>query len=145
METAAAAFPAVARQGMRLSAFSRAYVAAGLVLVGVMLYLFLSAQVTQSTYEITSLKRSQAELQAQQDQLRYEQARLTSPSTVDAGAATSGLVRANATGYLDPQPIAIDLGAEIGPSPADQGPLWQRVMAAFLETLTGREAIATTP
>jgi len=62
----------VAADRLQLNAYAHAYLGLGAVLVAVLFYLALAAQVTQSSYDITRLQDQQRQLIAAQDQLRYQ-------------------------------------------------------------------------
>jgi cell division protein FtsL len=123
-----AASPAARR--LQLSTFARVYAAAGVVLVLAIAYLVVAAQATQSSYDLTRLKEQNAQLRAEQDQLRYTMAAQHTPARVEQAAAAAGLQRSNQLKYVSYQPVALDLGASLGPDRPVQGPLWQQALAA---------------
>jgi cell division protein FtsL len=114
------------------------------VAVGVALavaYLFLAAQVTQTSYQLAQLQNQQAQLMAEQAQLQYGEADLRTPAQVDRAAQQAGLRQRTATGYVGGQVAAIDLGAPIGQQPADSQPLWEKAVAAVFGTVTGTKDV----
>ena len=118
---------------LRVSAFGRVYVVAAGVLAMAICYLFVAAQMTQTSYEMNRLRAQQAELKAEQDQLRYQGVQLHTPARVAQEAGVAGLApAATPTKYLGYQPVAIDLGAATGQAAPDQSPLWQRAVAGLL-------------
>jgi Tfp pilus assembly protein PilN len=128
---------ATAAERLHLNAFGHAYLALGAVLIGVLFYLALAAQITQSSYEIARLQDQQRQLLAEQDQLHYQEATLHAPAQVEQSAAGSGLKLKTPNKYLSSQPVAIDLQAPIGASPSDATPLWQQMMAAVVDRVVG--------
>ena len=123
------ATPAARR--LQLSTFARVYAAAVLVLVLAIAYLVVAAQATQSSYDLNRLKDQNAQLRAEQDQLRYTMAAEQTPARVEQGAAQAGLQRPSQLKYVAYQPVAIDLNASVGPDQPDQSPKWQQALAAL--------------
>lgn len=119
-----------AARRLRLSTFARVYAAAAVVLLLAVAYLVVAAQATQSSYELSRLKDQNGQLQAEQDQLRYNLAATHTPARVEQSAAAAGLQRSNQPRYVRYQPVAVDLNAPTGPERPDEGPLWQRALAA---------------
>jgi hypothetical protein len=130
-----------AAERLRLSSFGHAYLGVGAVLIGVLFYLGLAAQITQSSYDITRLQDQQRSLIAEQDQLRYQEVTLHAPAQVQQQAAQSGMQRVVPSGYVGGQAVAIDLTAPVGAPASDSTPLWARAMAAVLNTVT-RDVVA---
>ena len=86
-----------------------------------------------------------AQLIAEQDQLRYQEATLHAPAQVEQQAVQSGMQRTVPVTYVAGQPIAIDLQAPIGAPPTDSTPLWERALAALVNRLgVARDAMAAT-
>ncbi len=136
---------ATAVERLRLNSFGHAYLGLGAVLIAVLFYLGLAAQITQASYDITRLQDQQRQLIAEQDQLRYQEVTLHAPAQVQQSAAQSGMQRVVPSGYVTGQPVAIDLTAPVGPSAADTTPLWERAVAAVVSTLGGtRDVLAAT-
>jgi hypothetical protein len=125
----------VAADRLQLNAFGHAYLGLGAVLVCVLFYLALAAQITQSSYDITRLQDQQRQLLAEQDQLRYQEVTLHAPAQVQQQAAQSGMQRAAPSAYVAGQPVAIDLQAPVGAPATDSTPLWQRMMAGVVNKL----------
>jgi cell division protein FtsL len=123
-----AASPAARR--LQLSTFARVYAAAGVVLMLAIAYLVVAAQATQSSYELSRLKDQNAQLRAEQDQLRYSMAAQHTPARVEQEAAAAGLQRSNQLKYVSYQPVVVDLSAPLGPDQPVQGPLWRQAIAA---------------
>lgn len=113
-----------------LSSFARLSVAAGALLALAIGYLLVGAQATQSTYELTRLRQQNAQLQAEQEQLRYQAASAHTPAHVEQAAHAAGLQQAQRTTSVGAQPVALDLEAPIGPGRTDESPLWQRTLAS---------------
>jgi len=136
---------ATAQDRLRLNSFGHAYLAVGLVLGAVLIYLALAAQVTQASYDITHLQDQQRQLLAEQDQLRYQEVTLHAPAQVEKQAAQGGMQRVPPTTYVSSGPVAIDLQAPVGASPTDTTPLWERAVAALANKLgVSRDAMAAT-
>jgi hypothetical protein len=125
----------VAADRLHLNAFGHAYLGLGAVLVCVLFYLAIAAQITQSSYDITRLQDQQRQLLAEQDQLRYQEVTLHAPAQVQQQAAQSGMQRAAPSTYVAGQPVAIDLQAPVGAPASDSTPLWQRMMAGVVNKL----------
>jgi hypothetical protein len=124
---------------LRVGAFARLYLAAGMVLGLLILYVSLAAHVTATSYEISRLKAQQADLLAHQEQLRYSEANLQAPGQVQQDASKAGMQRASATTYVAYQPVAIDLEARPGDAPPDRTPIWARALAALVNGVTGAQ------
>src|SRR5438874_13551773 len=63
----------VAAERLRLNVLGHAYVGVGAVVIVVLFYLAIAAQITQSSYDIARLQDQQRQLIAEQDQLRYQE------------------------------------------------------------------------
>jgi hypothetical protein len=130
---------------LRLSGFGHAYLGLGALVIGVLFYLALAAQITQSSYQIAQLQDQQSQLIAQQDQLRYQEVTAHAPAQVQQQAAQSGLQRVAPATYVPGQPLAVDLGAPVGASAGDTTPLWMKAVAAVVNTVGGtRDVMAAT-
>lgn len=130
---------------LRLDALGHAYLGAGVALVGILFYLAIAAQITQSSYDIARLQQQQSQLIAEQDQLRYQEVTLHAPAQVQQQAASTGMQRVIPTKYVAGPPLAIDLTAPIGAPAGDATPLWLRMVAAVLNTVGGtRDVMAAT-
>src|SRR6202011_4547857 len=123
---------ATAVERLHLNSFGHAYLGLGAVLIAVLFYLGLAAQITQSSYDITRLQDQQRQLLAEQDQLRYQEVTLHAPAQVQQQAAQSGMQRAAPITYVPSQAVAIDLQAPVGDPATDQTPLWARALASLL-------------
>ena len=135
----------VAAERLRLNMFGHAYVGIGAVVVALLFYLALAAQITQASYDISRLQDQQRQLIAEQDQLRYQEATLHAPAQVQQQAAQSGMQRVVPSSYVAAQAVAIDLTAPVGDSPADTTPLWMRAVAIVINTVGGtRDVLAAT-
>jgi hypothetical protein len=133
----------VAAERLRLNAYGHAYLGLGAVLICLLFYLALAAQVTQSSYDITRLQDQQRQLIAEQDQLRYQEVTLHAPAQVQQQAAQSGMERAAPVKYVAGQLVAIDLTAPAGAPGTDETPLWERYLAAILNKVGGtRDVLA---
>ena len=136
---------ATAAERLRLSSFGHAYLGLGAILIAVLFYLGLAAQITQSSYDIAHLQDQQRQLLAEQDQLRYQEVTLHAPAQVQQQAAQSGMQRIVPSGYVAGQLVAIDLTAPVGASANDTTPLWERAVAALINTVGGtRDVLAAT-
>jgi hypothetical protein len=136
---------ATAAERLRLSSFGHAYLGLGAILIAVLFYLGLAAEITQSSYDIARLQDQQRQLLAEQDQLRYQEVTLHAPAQVQQSAAQSGMQRTAPIAYVPGQPIAIDLGAPAGASGTDATPLWARYLAALFNKVGGtRDVMAAT-
>lgn len=127
----------VASERLRLNAFGHAYLGVGAVLMCVLFYLALAAQVTQSSYDITRLQDQQRQLIAEQDQLRYQEVTLHAPAQVEQQAVKSGMQRGAPSAYVQSGPVAIDIQAPIGAQASDPTPIWERMMAGLLNRVGG--------
>ena len=136
---------ATASERLRLNAFGHAYLLVGAVLAVVLVYLFLAAQVTMSSYQISQLQDQQRQLLSEQDQLRLQEATLHAPAQVAQQATQGGMQRVQPTGYVNEPAVAIDLTAPIGAPPTDSTPLWEQAVAAFINRIgVARDAMAAT-
>ena len=134
-----------AAERLRLNSFGHAYLGVGAVLIAVLFYLALAAQITQNSYDITRLQDQQRQLIAEQDQLRYQEVTLHAPAQVQQQAAQSGMQRVVPSGYVTGQPVAIDLTAPVGATATDSTPLWARAVAAVVNTVgITRDVLAAT-
>jgi hypothetical protein len=124
-----------AAERLRLNSFGHAYLGVGAVLIAVLFYLALAAQITQNSYDITRLQDQQRQLIAEQDQLRYQEVTLHAPAQVQQQAAQSGMQRVVPSGYVTGQPVALDLTAPVGANANDSTPLWVRAVAAVVNTV----------
>ncbi len=128
----AARATARAREGLGISSFASISLAAAGLLLLVLVYLTVNAQETQTSYELNQLRQENAQLQAEQDQLRYQRARLETPALVDQAAAARGMTQADPSTYVEARPVQVDLSAPIGPPPPSDEPRWQRVLDLLL-------------
>ena len=136
---------AVARERLHLNLLGHAYVAVGAVVIVLLFYLAIAAQITQASYDISRLQDQQRQLIAEQDQLRYQEVTLHAPAQVQQQAAQSGMQRVVPSSYVQGTEVAIDLGAPVGASPADTTPLWLRAVAMIVNTVAGtRDVQAST-
>ena len=135
----------VAAERLHVSTFGRAYVFLGVVVIGVLFYLAIAAQITQSSYDIARLQDQQRQLIADQDALRYQEVTMHAPAQVQQQANASGMARVAPSSYVPGTEVAIDLAAPIGASPVDQTPLWLRAVALVVNTVGGpRDVMAST-
>src|SRR5437879_5358678 len=104
----------VAAERLRLNLFGHAYLGVGAVLIGLLFYLAIAAQITSASYDITRLQDQQRQLIAEQDQLRYQEVTLHAPAQVQQQAAHSGMERVVPSSYVAGQEVAVDLTAQIG-------------------------------
>jgi hypothetical protein len=128
---------AVAAERLRLNLFGHAYMAVGAVVIVLLFYLAIAAQITQASYDITRLQDQQRQLVAEQDQLRYQEVTLHAPAQVQQQAAQSGMQRVVPSSYVQGNQVAIDLTAPVGDAPADSTPLWLRAVALVVNTVGG--------
>jgi len=122
-----------AAERLHLNAFGHAYLGLGAVLIAVLFYLALAAQITASSYDIARL----------QDQLRYQEVTQHAPAEVQQTAERSGMQRTNPRKFVSTQLVAIDLQAPIGAPPTDSSPLWQRMVAAVVNGVSHNVMAAT--
>ena len=108
------------------------------VLVTVLVsYLVIAAHVTQTSYELARLQNRQAELQAEQGQLRLQEADVHTPAQVEHDAQQAGLQRQAPKGYATYQASAINIDAPIGPGSSTDHPLWQDAVASIAGAIGG--------
>jgi hypothetical protein len=122
---------------LHLNAFGHAYLGLGAVLICILFYLALAAQITQSSYDIARLQDQQRQLLAEQDQLRYQEVTQHAPASVQRSAAQSGMERTTPSKFVNNQAVAINLAAPIGAPPTDSTPLWQRMVAGIVDRVVG--------
>ena len=135
----------VAAERLHVSTFGRAYVFMGVLVIGVLFYLAIAAQITQSSYDIARLQDQQRQLIAEQDALRYQEVTMHAPAQMQQQATASGMTRVAPSSYVPGTEVAIDLSAAIGASPVDQTPLWLRAVALVVNTVGGpRDVMAST-
>jgi hypothetical protein len=132
---------AAAVERLRLNSFGHAYLGVGAVLIAVLFYLGLAAQITQNSYDITRLQDQQRQLIAEQDQLRYQEVTLHAPAQVQQQAAQTGMQRVVPSGYVIGQQVAIDLAAPVGATVNDTTPLWARAVAAVVNSVAGTQNV----
>jgi hypothetical protein len=130
-----------AAERLRLSSYGRVYAAALALLAVVIAYLAVGTQATQTSYDLDRLKDQRTQLVAEQDELRAQDARMHAQAGVAQAAAAAGLQHQNSLQWVPYQPVALDLGAPIGPARPDPAPLWQRALAAIVGG-TARDAQA---
>jgi cell division protein FtsL len=116
------------RERLGISSFARISLAAAALLLLVLVYLTVNAQETQTSYELNQLRQENAQLQAEQDQLRYQKARLETPALVDQAAASRGMTQADPSTYVQGKPVQVDLSRPIGPPRPSDEPRWQRIL-----------------
>ncbi len=134
-----------AAERLHLSSFGHAYLGLGAVVIAVLFYLALAAQITQSSYDIARLQAQQSQLIAEQDQLRYQEVTLHAPAQVQQQATRSGMQRVAPSSYVAGQEVAVDLTTSLGASPADTTPLWERAVAMVVNGVGGtRDVMAAT-
>jgi len=136
---------AAASERLRLNAFGHAYLGVGAVVIGILFYLAIAAQITQSSYDITRLQDQQRQLIAEQDQLRYQEVTRHAPAQVQQQAVNSGMQRVVPSSYVPGQAVAIDLTVPVGASPADTTPLWLRAVALVVNTVGGTRDVMAAP
>jgi hypothetical protein len=132
---------AAAAERLRLSSFGHAYLGVGAVLIAVLFYLGLAAQITQNSYDITRLQDQQRTLLAEQDQLRYQEVTLHAPAQVQQQAAQTGMQRVVPSGFVSSPQVAIDLTAPVGAAANDSAPLWARAVAAVVDSVAGTQNV----
>ncbi len=116
----------------------RAYLAVTALVVVLVSYLVLAAQVTQTSYELARLQNRQSELVAAQGQLRLQEADAHTPAQVEHDAQQAGLQRQAPRGYAAYQASAINVDAPIGPAGgATDHPLWQDAVASIAGAIGG--------
>ncbi|MGH7903503.1 MAG: hypothetical protein ACREPA_05155 [Candidatus Dormibacteraceae bacterium] len=128
---------------LRVGAFGRVYVAAAVILLCLIVYLFQVAQVTKASYDIAQLRGRQAQLLAEQEQLRYQEANLTAPARIQQEAVAAGMQRTMPSQYVAYQPVQVDVAAPPSQVRPDRTPLWQQAVAAIFHSLGSRDALAS--
>lgn len=114
---------------MQLTAgFTRLCAALAVLLLAATAYLVVAAQATQSSYDLARLRQQHEQLQAEQDQLRYQSATLHAPARVEQEAQQLGMQRHADQKVLVGQPVTVDLEKPIGPDEPDDTPRWQRLL-----------------
>jgi hypothetical protein len=126
---------AAAAERLHLTGFAHAYLGVGAVVIVLLFYLAIAAQITQSSYDIARLQDQQRQLIAEQDQLRYQEVTMHAPAQVQQQAAQSGMQRVVPSKYVSGTPVAIDLTAPVGAPAPDTSPLWLRAVAAVINTV----------
>jgi cell division protein FtsL len=121
-----------ATERLGISSFARISLAAAALLLLAFICLLVNAQETQSSYELNQLRQENAQLQAEQDQLRYQKARLETPALVDQAAASRGMTQTDPSTYVSGSPTQVDLSAPIGPPPPSNEPRWRRLLDLLL-------------
>jgi hypothetical protein len=124
-----------------LASFGRVYAAGLGLLVLIIAYLLVGTQTTQTSYELDRLQDQNTQLVAEQDDLRAQDARMHTQAGVAQAATAAGLQHTSSPTYVGYQPVALDLGAPIGPDRPEDTPLWQRALA-FIVGGTARDAQA---
>ncbi|MDQ6772255.1 MAG: hypothetical protein M3024_04595 [Candidatus Dormibacteraeota bacterium] len=125
-------------QRLRLSSYARAYAVAAVVLTFALAYLIVAAGSTQSAYELSLLQAQRAQLQADQDQLRYQALSQHAPARIAEEASAQGLSRPAGVKPIPAQPVTIDLKQPIGPGLPSTGPAWQRLLDIALGARANR-------
>lgn len=120
---------------LEVGVLGHAYLGLGAVVIAILFYLAIAAQITQSSYDIARLQDQQRQLIAQQDQLRYQEVTLHAPAQVQQQAAQSGMQRVVPSNYVAGQSVAIDLEAPVGAGATDMTPRWMRAVAAVVDTV----------
>ena len=121
----------------RLGALGRIYVLGAVVLALTVAYLAVSATATQTSYELGQLQEQNHRLSAEQDQLRYREATLHTPSRVDDAARRQALARPRSYTYVHGEQATINLNAPIGQGRPDERPLWQQILGGVTYRITG--------
>lgn len=122
----------------------RVYLTVAAAVAVLVCYLALSAQVTQTSYELARLQNRQAALQAEQGQLRLREADVHTPAQVERDARQSGLQRQPPRGFVTYQASAISLDAPIGDGARVERPRWQEAVAGILGAVNGpRDVLAS--
>lgn len=114
----------------RLDAFGAVYAVLALIAACLVVYLLVVAQATKASYQIGQLRGQQAQLLAEQQQLRYQEASLTAPARIEQEAAAAGMQRAAPSRYVSFRPAQVDAEAPLGRDRPAGEPLWQRLLAA---------------
>jgi hypothetical protein len=134
-----------AAERLQVGTFGHAYLGLSAVVIGILFYLAIAAQITQASYDIARLQDQQRQLIAEQDALRYQEVTLHAPAQVQQHATQSGMQRVAPSSYVSGVEVAIDLSSPIGAAPVDQTPLWMRAVALVFNTVGGpRDVMAST-
>lgn len=133
----------LAADRLQQSVLGHAYLGLGAVVIALLFYLAIAAQITQSSYDIARLQSQQRQLIADQDQLRYQEVTMHAPAQVQQQAARSGMQRVVPSTFVNGRPVAIDLTAPVGAGATDTTPRWMRAVAAVVDTVGGtRDVLA---
>jgi hypothetical protein len=124
---------------LHVGGLARIYVAAALILTGLVLYLVQTAHVTETAYEIERLKSQQSDLLSEQEQLRYREASMQAPARFGQEAAAQGFERVTPGRYLPHEDVTLgDVSSPQVASGAEQ-PVWQRLLALIGSSLGGSQ------
>jgi cell division protein FtsL len=125
---------------LRLGAFGPFYVAGAITVVLAVINIMLTAQATQSSYQLTGLQAANKQLSADQQQLRYLEATQHTPAQVEQEARRQGMTRPMAAGYVDAQPLSFDPQAPLsaGPASGSIADLASAAMQAILGSTTAQ-------
>jgi cell division protein FtsB len=131
-----------AAQRLQFSVFARVCAVSVVLLALAIAYLVVAAQATQNAYVLSQLKDQNAQLQAEQESLRYRSASLHGPAQTANEAAATGMQRTASYTTVSSQPVALDLQKPIGPDEPADSPPWQRAIASVFGS---RDAAAAQP
>lgn len=129
-------------QKMRVGGFGRIYLLIAAVASITILYLVEAAGATAASYQIGLLQDQQQSLLATQENLKYQEATLSSPAQVETEAAQASLTRPQPYRFVQYQDSGVALDSP-PPAAPDQSPLWERTLAAIGRGVTdGTDALA---
>jgi hypothetical protein len=115
-------------------------VSIGLLSIFGIAYVAETAAATQASYQIGTLKTRQAELQAQQQQIRYQISLATSAGKIDGDAARVGMVRSSQWQYLPGSSSPVALARPAPPAGANPNRSWLERLALALGRPTDAQA-----
>jgi hypothetical protein len=103
-------------------------------------YVAETAAATQASYQIATLKQRQADMRAQQQQIRYQISLATSAGQIDGDAAKLGMVRSSQWQYLPGSTSPVALARPDTPGIANANRSWLDQLALALGRPTEAQA-----
>jgi outer membrane murein-binding lipoprotein Lpp len=124
----------------RGAAFGWIVLAIGLLSIFGIAYVAETAAATQASYQIGTLKARQAQLQAQQQQIRYQISVATSAGKIDGDASGLGMVRSSQWQYLPGSSSPVALARPTPTDGANSNRSWLEQLALALGRPTEAQA-----
>jgi hypothetical protein len=103
-------------------------------------YVAETAAATQASYQIATLKQQQADMRAQQQQIRYRISLATSAGQIDGDAAKLGMVRSSQWQYLPGSTSPVALARPDAPGSGNPNRSWLDQLALALGRPTEAQA-----